>query len=96
MSETYGEKAIGYIPTEEAIKKLFCGDEKYFDKAARIIAEWYRIETDLTGVSRFENEEDFLENGFGDVAELIDAQRDPLKVHIAGMAFDGIGLDEDI
>ena len=90
-----GEEDV-YIPTESAIKQIFYGNEHCFDEAARIIAEWYRIETDLTGVSRFENEEDVLENGFGDVAELIDAQRDPLKVHIAGMAFDGIGLDEDM
>ena len=28
-----------YVPTKDAIKKVFAGDEKYFDKAAAIVEE---------------------------------------------------------
>lgn len=84
-----------YVPTEEAIKQLFHGDEAYFDEAAKIIAEWYRIETDLTEGSRFESEKEFLEDGDMDVVELIDAQSDEDKVRIAWLAFDGMDADEE-
>ena len=93
MSESREETM--YVPTEEAIKQLFHGDESYFDEAAKIIAEWYRIETDLTEGSRFESEKEFLKDGDMDVVELIDAQMDEDKVRIAWLAFDGMDVDEE-
>ena len=39
MSEAHDEREIRrYIPTEDAIKKIFYGNENYFDEAAKIIA----------------------------------------------------------
>ena len=93
MSENKEESM--YVPTEEAIKQLFHGDEEYFNEAAKIIAEWYETEAELSEGSRFENEEEFLEDGYLDVIELIDAQWDEDKVRIAWLAFDGVDTDDE-
>ena len=93
MSENKEESM--YVPTEEAIKQFFHGDEEYFDEAAKIIAEWYETEVELSEGSRFENEEEFLEDGYLDVIELIDAQWDEDKIRIAWLAFDGVDTDDE-
>lgn len=93
MSENKEESM--YIPTEEAIKQLLHGEEEYFNEAAKIIAEWYETEAELSEGSRFESEEEFLEDGYMDIMELIDAQYDMDKVRIAWLAFDGIDIDDE-
>ena len=93
MSENKEESM--YIPTEEAIKQLLHGEEEYFDEAAKIIAKWCETEAELSGGSHFESEEEFLENGYMDIIELIDTQSDMHKVRIAWLAFGGVDIDDE-
>ena len=78
------EKGIKrYIPTESAIKQMFQGNRKYFDEAAKILAEMFNDEAELEESTWFESEEDFLENGYSDLIDLIDQDGDDDKIRIA-------------
>ena len=85
----------GYIPTEDAIKKIFYGNENYFDEAAKIIAVWYKDRVDVSGDSHFESERDFIKNGFPDLVDLLYEQWDTDKLRIAWLAIDGTDIDDD-
>ena len=89
------EEEGGYIPTEDAIKKIFYGNENYFDEAAKIIAVWYKDRVDVSGDSHFESERDFIKNGFPDLVDLLYEQWDTDKVRIAWLAIDGTDIDDD-
>ena len=89
------EEAGGYVPTEDAIKKIFYGNESYFDEAAKIIAEWYKDRVDVSGDSHFESERDFIKNGFPDLVDLLYEQWDTDKIRIAWLAIDGTDIDDD-
>lgn len=98
MSETCDEEEIGrYIPTESAIKKMFQGDERYFDEAAKILAEMFNDEVALEEGTWFRSEEDFLENGYPDLIDLVDEDGgdDEDKIRIAWLAIDGTDIGED-
>ena len=45
-----------YVPSKNTIRKLFAGDKRYFDKAAAIVEEWYKLEG-----AYFDDKESFLE-----------------------------------
>ena len=94
MSETYDEEESGYIPTESAIKKIFYGNENYFDEAAKIIAEWYKDRVEVSGDSHFKSEKDFTKNGFPDLVDLLYEQWDTDKIRIAWLAIDGTDIDD--
>ena len=89
------EEEGGYIPTEDAIKKIFYGNENYFDEAAKIIAVWYRDRVEVSGDSHFESERDFIKNGFPDLVDLLYEQWDTDKIRIAWLAIDGTDIDDD-
>ena len=89
------EEEGGYIPTEDAIKKIFYGNENYFDEAAKIIAVWYKDRVDVSGDSHFESERDFIKNGFPDLVDLLYEQWDTDKIRIAWLAIDGTDIDDD-
>ena len=89
------EEEGGYIPTEDAIKKIFYGNENYFDEAAKIIAVWYKDRVDVSGDSHFESERDFIKNGFSDLVDLLYEQWDTDKIRIAWLAIDGTDIDDD-
>ena len=89
------EEEGGYIPTEDAIKKIFYGNENYFDEAAKIIAVWYKDRVEVSGDSHFESERDFIKNGFPDLVDLLYEQWDTDKVRIAWLAIDGTDIDDD-
>ena len=89
------EEESGYIPTEDAIKKIFYGNENYFDEAAKIIAVWYKDRVDVSGDSHFESERDFIKNGFPDLVDLLYEQWDTDKIRIAWLAIDGTDIDGD-
>ena len=89
------EEEDGYIPTEDAIKKIFYGNENYFDEAAKIIAVWYKDRVDVSGDSHFESERDFIKNGFPDLVDLLYEQWDTDKIRIAWLAIDGTDIDDD-
>ena len=94
--EDYDDEEEGeYIPTEDAIKKIFYGNENYFDEAAKIIAVWYKDRVDVSGDSHFESERDFIKNGFPDLVDLLYEQWDTDKVRIAWLAIDGTDIDDD-
>lgn len=79
-----------YAPTKDAIKKVFAGDEKYFDKAAAIVEEWYKLEG-----AYFDDEESFFGDGYDDIEELADAATDEEERHIVWMALKGYDPYED-
>ena len=89
------EEEGGYIPTEDAIKKIFYGNENYFDEAAKIIAVWYKDRVGVSGDSHFESERDFIKNGFPDLVDLLYEQWDTDKIRIAWLAIDGTDIDDD-
>ena len=89
------EEEGGYIPTEDAIKKIFYGNENYFDEAAKIIAVWYKDRVEVSGDSHFESERDFIKNGFPDLVDLLYEQWDTDKIRIAWLAIDGTDIDDD-
>ena len=94
--EDYDDEEEGeYIPTEDAIKKIFYGNKKYFDEAAKIIAVWYKDRVDVSGDSHFESERDFIKNGFPDLVDLLYEQWDTDKIRIAWLAIDGTDIDDD-
>ena len=89
------EEEGGYIPTEDAIKKIFYGNGNYFDEAAKIIAVWYKDRVEVSGDSHFESERDFIKNGFPDLVDLLYEQWDTDKIRIAWLAIDGTDIDDD-
>ena len=94
--EDYDDEEEGeYIPTEDAIKKIFYENENYFDEAAKIIAVWYKDRVDVSGDSHFESERDFIKNGFPDLVDLLYEQWDTDKIRIAWLAIDGTDIDDD-
>ena len=94
--EDYDDEEEGeYIPTEDAIKKIFYGNENYFDEAAKIIAVWYKDRVEVSGDSHFESERDFIKNGFPDLVDLLYEQWDTDKIRIAWLAIDGTDIDDD-
>lgn len=94
--EDYDDEEEGeYIPTEDAIKKIFYGNENYFDEAAKIIAVWYKDRVDVSGDSHFESERGFIKNGFPDLVDLLYEQWDTDKIRIAWLAIDGTDIDDD-
>ena len=94
--EDYDDEEEGeYIPTEDVIKKIFYGNENYFDEAAKIIAVWYKDRVDVSGDSHFESERDFIKNGFPDLVDLLYEQWDTDKIRIAWLAIDGTDIDDD-
>ncbi len=97
MSETHGEREIRrYIPTESAIKKLFQGNKKYFDEAAKFLAELFNSETALEESTWFESEEDFLKNGYSDLIDLVDIDGgEDDRFRIAWLAIDGTDIGDD-
>ena len=97
MSETHGEREIRrYIPTESAIKKLFRGNKKYFDEAAKFLAEMFNDEDVLEESTWFESEEDFLKNGYQDLIDLVDVDSDDDdRFRIARLAIDGTDISDD-
>lgn len=97
MSEDYGEKEIRrYIPTESAIKQMFQGNKKYFDEAAKFLAELFNSETALEEGTWFESEEDFLKNGYPDLIDLVDVDGgEDDRFRIAWLAIDGTDISDD-
>ena len=97
MSETHGEREIRrYIPTESAIKQMFQGNKKYFDEAAKFLAELFNSETALEEGTWFESEEDFLKNGYPDLIDLVDVDGgEDDRFRIAWLAIDGTDIDDD-
>ena len=97
MSETHDEREIRrYIPTESAIKQMFQGNKKYFDEAAKFLAELFNSETALEEGTWFESEEDFLKNGYPDLIDLVDADGgEDDRFRIAWLAIDGTDIDDD-
>lgn len=97
MSETHGEREIRrYIPTESAIKQMFQGNKKYFDEAAKFLAEMFNDEDVLEESTWFESEEDFLKNGYQDLIDLVDVDSDDDdRFRIARLAIDGTDIGED-
>ena len=94
--EDYDDEEEGeYIPTEDAIKKIFYGNESYFDEAAKIMAVWYKDRVDVSGDSHFESERDFIKNGFPDLVDLLYEQWDTDKIRIAWLAIDGTDINDD-
>ena len=79
-----------YVPTKAAIKKVFAGDKRYFDKAAAIVEEWYKLEG-----AYFDDKESFLEDGYDDIVDLADAATDEEERHIVWMALEGYDPYED-
>lgn len=96
MSETHGEREIRrYIPTESAIKQMFQGNKKYFDEAAKFLAEMFNDEDVLEESTWFENEEDFLKNGYQDLIDLVDVDGgEDDRFRIAWLAIDGTDIDD--
>ena len=97
MSETHGEREIRrYIPTESAIKQMFQGNKKYFDEAAKFLAEMFNDEDVLEESTWFESEEDFLKNGYQDLIDLVDVDSDDDdRFRIARLAIDGTDIGDD-
>ena len=79
-----------YVPTKDAIKKVFAGDKGYYEKAATLVEEWYRLEGTF-----FDNKESFLEEGYDDIEELADAATSEEERHIVFMALEGWDPYED-
>lgn len=96
------EEDIGeYAPTRDVIAKLLREDENcvlgnkdYVEEAAAILERWYR-EEHLLGLCLFDDEEDFLDNGYWDICELVEGQNAIVdeegarECHIVWMALEG-------
>lgn len=79
-----------YTPSKEDIKSVFAGDKRYYDKAATLVEEWYRVEGTF-----FDDKESFLEDGCDDIEELADAATSEEERHIVFMALEGWDPYED-
>ena len=90
-----------YAPTRDVIAKLLREDENcvrgnkdYVEEAAAILERWY-IEEHLLGFCLFDDEEDFLDNGYWDIQELVEGQNAIVdeelgpECHIVWMALEG-------
>lgn len=90
-----------YAPTRDVIAKLLREDENcvlgnkdYVEEAAAILERWYR-EEHLLGLCLFDDEEDFLDNGYWDIQELVEGQNAIVdeegarECHIVWMALEG-------
>ena len=90
-----------YAPTRDVIAKLLREDENcvrgnkdYVEEAAAILERWY-IEEHLLGLCLFDDEEDFLDNGYWDIQELVEGQNAIVdeelgpECHIVWMALEG-------
>ena len=97
----------GYVPTRDMIAKLLREDEvcargnkDYVEEAASIIEKWYREEC-LTGAIPFDDEENFLDNGYWDIHELVDGrsaltdEEGARECHIVWMALIGYDPNEE-
>lgn len=96
------EEDIGeYAPTRDVIAKLLREDENCVlgnkdcvEEAAAILERWYR-EEHLLGLCLFDDEEDFLDNGYWDICELVEGQNAIVdeegarECHIVWMALEG-------
>ena len=96
------EEDVGeYAPTRDIIAKLLredkncvLGNKDYVEEAAAILERWYR-EEHLLGLCLFDDEEDFLDNGYWDLCELVEGQSAILdadgarECHIVWMALEG-------
>lgn len=90
-----------YAPTRDIIAKLLredkncvLGNKDYVEEAAAILERWYR-EEHLLGLCLFDDEEDFLDNGYWDICELTEGQNAIVdeegarECHIVWMALEG-------
>lgn len=90
-----------YAPTRDIIAKLLredkncvLGNKDYVEEAAAILERWYR-EEHLLGLCLFDDEEDFLDNGYWDIQELVEGQNAIVdeegarECHIVWMALEG-------
>lgn len=90
-----------YTPTRDIIAKLLredkncvLGNKDYVEEAAAILERWYR-EEHLLGLCLFDDEEDFLDNGYWDIQELVEGQNAIVdeegarECHIVWMALEG-------
>ena len=90
-----------YAPTRDIIAKLLredkncvLGNKDYVEEAAAILERWYR-EEHLLGLCLFDDEEDFLDNGYWDICELVEGQNAIVdeegarECHIVWMALEG-------
>ena len=90
-----------YAPTRDVIAKLLredkncvLGNKDYVEEAAAILERWYR-EEHLLGLCLFDDEEDFLDNGYWDICELTEGQNAIVdeegarECHIVWMALEG-------
>ena len=90
-----------YAPTRDVIAKLLREDENcvrgnkdYVEEAAAILERWY-IEEHLLGLCLLDDEEDFLDNGYWDIQELVEGQNAIVdeelgpECHIVWMALEG-------
>lgn len=97
----------GYVPTRDVIAKLLREDEvcargnkDCVEEAASIIERWYKEEYS-TGAFLFEDEEDFLDNGYWDIHELVDGhsaltdEEGARECHIVWMALIGYDPNEE-
>lgn len=96
------EEDVGeYAPTRDVIAKLLredkncvLGNKDYVEEAAAILERWYR-EEHLLGLCLFDDEEDFLDNGYWDICELVEGQNAIVdeegarECHIVWMALEG-------
>lgn len=96
------EEDVGeYAPTRDIIAKLLredkncvLGNKDYVEEAAAILERWYR-EEHLLGLCLFDDEEDFLDNGYWDICELVEGQNAIVdeegarECHIVWMALEG-------
>lgn len=73
-----------YTPSKEDIKSVFVGDNSYYDEAATLVEEWYRIEGTF-----LDDRESFLEDGYYEIEELADAATSEEERHIVFMALKG-------
>ena len=97
----------GYVPTRDVIAKLLREDEvcargnkDCVEEAASIIERWYKEEYS-TGAFLFEDEEEFLDNGYWDIHELVDGhsaltdEEGARECHIVWMALIGYNPNEE-
>ena len=96
-----------YVPTRDVIAKLLresedCsrGNKDYIEEAASIIERWYKEEYSA-GAFLFDDEEDFLDNGYCDICELTEGQNAIVdeegarECHIVWMALEGYDPHEE-
>lgn len=96
-----------YAPTRDIIAKLLredkncvLGNKDYVEEAAAILERWYR-EEHLLGLCLFDDEEDFLDNGYWDICELVEGQNAIVdeegarECHVVWMALEGYDPHEE-